>query len=189
MSLIELFVLAIGLSMDAFAVALCAGLTMNKFTVKKALIIGLYFGTFQAGMPLIGYLLAMRFTDRVTAFSPWIAFALLAFLGIKMLVGSFKKEEQPDSANAETSLSPKKMLPLAVATSIDALAVGVSLAFLYANIVSAVSLIGIVTLAVSMIGVKVGNLFGTRFKSKAEILGGAILIGIGLHILLGHLLA
>ena len=189
MNLFELFVLAVGLSMDAFAVALCTGLTMNKVTIKKALIVGLYFGVFQAGMPLIGYLLAIQFADRVTAFSPWIAFILLAFLGAKMIIGSFKKDKCPDDANTEASLNLKKMLPLAVATSIDALAVGVSLAFLYVRIVPAVSLIGIITLAVSMIGVKIGHVFGTKFKSRAELFGGIILIGMGLYILLEHLLA
>ena len=195
MGLVELFLLAVGLSMDAFAVAICAGLTMDKPTIKKTLTVGLYFGIFQAGMPLIGYLLAIQFADHVIAYSPWIAFTLLLFLGGKLIIGSLKKvtpshgESKEQCGCIEISLSPKKMFPLAIATSIDALAVGVSLAFLYVNIVPAVSLIGVVTLVISMIGVKVGNLFGTRFKSKAEILGGVILIGIGLHILLEHLLA
>ena len=187
MTLIELIVLSVGLSMDAFAVALCAGLTMNKVTLKKALIVGAYFGIFQAGMPLIGYLLAIQFADRVTTFSSWIAFALLSFLGVKMLIGSFKKEKYPNDTDTETSLSPKKMLPLAVATSIDAMAVGVSLAFLYVRIITAVSLIGILTLVISMIGVKIGHLFGTKIKSRAELLGSIMLIGIGLYILLEHL--
>ena len=194
MGLIELFLLAIGLSMDAFAVAVSTGLTMDKLTMKKALTIGLYFGVFQAAMPLVGYLLAMQFAGRVAAFSPWIAFALLTFLGGKSLIGSLKKEAPPGGNKEpakpiEASLGPRKMLPLAVATSIDALAAGVSLAFVCINIVPAVSLIGVVTLIISIAGVKIGNLFGTRFKSKAEILGGLILIGIGLHILLGHLFA
>ena len=195
MGLIELFLLAVGLSVDAFAVAICAGLTMDKLTMKKILTVGLYFGFFQAGMPLIGYLLTMQFADHVIAYSPWIAFMLLTFLGGKLIIGTLKKDTSSDGKSdgqcerVETSLSPKKMLPLAIATSIDALAVGVSLAFLYVNIVPAVTLIGVVTLVISMIGVKVGSLFGTRFKSKAEILGGVILVGIGLHILLDHLLA
>ena len=195
MGLVELFLLAVGLSMDAFAVAVCAGLTMDKLTIKKIFTVGLYFGVFQAGMPLIGYLLAMQFADHVVAYSPWIAFALLTFLGGKLIAGALKKntpsDGEPDGQCGciETSLGPKKMLPLAVATSIDALAVGVSLAFLNVNILSAVSLIGVVTLVMSMIGVKVGNLFGTRFKSKAEILGGVILVGIGVHILFEHMLA
>ena len=190
MGLIELFLLAFGLSMDAFAVAVGTGLAMDKPTMKKTLAVGLYFGIFQAGMPLIGYLLAIQFADHVVAYSPWIAFVLLAFLGGKMIIGSLRKEAPSDcesneqGEHIEASLNPKKMLPLAIATSIDALAVGVSLAFLHVNIVPAVSLIGIVTLVISLIGVKVGNLFGTRFKSKAEILGGVILIGIGINILL-----
>ena len=194
MGLIELFLLAVGLSMDAFAVAISKGLTMSGAAIKKALIVGLYFGIFQAGMPLAGYFLAMRFADRVVALSPWIAFALLSFLGGKMIIGSLKKKKPTvgcsDEKNmlSETALRPKEMLPLAVATSIDALAVGVSLAFLQVNIIPAVLLIGIVTMVVSMAGVKIGNIFGTKFKSKAEILGGVILIGIGLHILIGHLL-
>ena len=184
MSLFELFVLAVGLSMDAFAVALCVGLTMNKFTIKKALTIGLYFGIFQAGMPLIGFLLAMQFADAVTAFSSWIAIALLTFLGVKMIIGSFKKEKRTCIADAETSLGPKIMLPLALATSIDALAVGVSFAFLNVRIVPAVLLIGLITLLLSMVGVKIGLMFGTKFKSKAELVGGIILIGMGLYILI-----
>ena len=184
MNLLELFILAVGLSMDAFAVALCIGLTMNKITAKKALTVGMYFGAFQAGMPLAGYLLAMQFAGAVTAFSSWIAFALLTFLGAKMLIGSFKKEERPGGADAEASLSLKIMLPLAIATSIDALAVGVSFAFLNVRIVPAISLIGITTLLFSMIGVKIGHMFGAKFKSNAERMGGIILIGMGLYIVI-----
>ena len=187
MSFTELFLLAIGLSMDAFAVAVCLGLTMPKATFKKSLIVGLYFGIFQAVMPLLGFLFATQFADRVAAFSHLIAFALLCFLGVKMIVGSFKKDEKPDAKNPnckEASLRLGKMLPLAVATSIDALAVGVSLAFLQVQIVPAVSFIGITTLVISMIGVKIGSMFGAKFKSKAELLGGVILVLIGLQILL-----
>ena len=200
MSFIELFILAFGLSMDAFAVAICAGLGMKKITVRKALIVGLYFGVFQAGMPLIGYLVATLFADKIIAYDHWIAFALLGFLGVKMIWGSFKKEGCsdrvcPDETCAdrecpekkETSLNPAQMLPLAVATSIDALAVGVSLAFLQVSIVPAVSFIGVTTLVLSMAGVKIGNVFGMRFKSKAEFAGGVILILMGLNILLEHL--
>ena len=195
MGFIELFLLAIGLSMDTFAVGITIGLTMKIITIRKSLTVGLYFGIFQAGMPVIGYLLAVRFADLMVSYSPWIAFALLSFLGGKMIVGSFKKEEcskayfKEGARICEDPLGPKKMLPLAVATSIDALAVGVSFAVLRVSILPAVSLIGIVTLVVSMIGVKIGNLCGVRFKAKAEILGGIILIGIGLRILLDYLLA
>ena len=194
MGFIELFLLAIGLSMDTFAVGITIGLCMRKITIKKSLTVGLYFGVFQAGMPVIGYLLAIRFADLMVAYSPWIAFGLLGFLGGKMIVGSLKKEENfncdpnDEATFHESSLGPRKMLPLAVATSIDALAVGVSFAVLRVSIVPAVSLIGVVTLIVSMIGVKIGGLCGVKFKSKAEVLGGIILIGIGLRILLEHLL-
>ena len=205
MNLIELFFLAVGLSMDAFAVAVCAGLTMKKITLKKLLIVGLYFGVFQALMPLVGYLVASLFAKQIVAYDHWIAFALLCFLGGKMIVGSFKKEgcadrecpeetcadracpggKRPD--NSESSLKPAQMLPLALATSIDALAVGVSFAFLKAEIVPAVLAIGLTTLVLSMIGVKIGKAFGTRFKSKAELAGGIILVLMGLKILAEHL--
>ena len=186
MSLIELFVLAVGLSMDAFAVAICTGLTMSRATVKKALIVGMYFGIFQAGMPVIGYCVANLFAAKITAYDHWIAFALLGVLGGKMIWESFKKEECCGEQQ-EASLGPKKMLPLAIATSIDALAVGVSFAFLHVRIVPAVSLIGATTLAISMAGVKIGNAFGQRFKSTAELAGGVILVLIGVKILLEHL--
>ena len=205
MGFLELALLAVGLSMDAFAVAICAGLTMTKVNIKKALVIGLYFGIFQAGMPLIGYFTANIFADRITAYSHWIAFGLLAFLGIKMIVDSFKKDgcrdrecpvdtcndracpggEKPNSK--EQSTTPAKMLPLAIATSIDALAVGVSLAFLQVRIVPAVSLIGVTTFVISIAGVIIGNIFGVKFKSKAQFAGGIILFLIGVHILLEHL--
>jgi len=192
MNLPELLLLAVGLSMDAFAVAICIGLKMRKFMIAKALVVGLYFGLFQAGMPIIGYLFAIQLAGSVAALSPWIAFALLSFIGGKMLAEGLKKTDDsdcmfnPEDENAALGL--KVMLPLAVATSIDALAVGASLALLSVNIVPAAVLIGTTTLIISMAGVKIGNMFGTRFKSKAETLGGAILIGIGVHILLEHLL-
>ena len=185
MGLIELFILAVGLSMDAFAVAVCAGLTMVKVNIKKALIVGAYFGVFQAGMPLIGYLLASLFAERILIYGDWIAFALLSFLGGKMIFDSLKSDNQTDTR--EQSLKLTTMLPLAIATSIDALAVGVSFAFLQINIVPAVILIGITTLVISMAGVKIGNMFGNKFKSKAQLAGGVILVLIGLRILLKHL--
>ena len=199
MSFLELFILAVGLSMDAFAVAICAGLGMKQISVKKALIVGLYFGIFQAGMPLIGYLVGMLLADMIISYDHWIAFALLAFLSGKMIWASFKKKGCPDRVcpgetcadrecpeRTETSLKPAQMLPLAVATSIDALAVGVSLAFLQVSIVPAVTFIGLTTLVLSMLGVKIGNVFGSRFKSKEEFAGGVILVLIGLKILLEH---
>lgn len=183
MNLPTLFFIAVGLSMDAFAVAVCAGLTMPKSDIKKSFIIGLYFCIFQALMPVIGYMAATRFADKIIAYDHWIAFILLCFIGGKMIIESFKKED----CNAEEfSLKPARMLSLSVATSIDALAVGVSFAFLQIDIVPAVSFIGITTLILSMIGVKVGNIFGAKFKSKAEFAGGIILILIGLKILLEH---
>ena len=205
MDLLELLFLAIGLSMDAFAVAICAGLSMAKSSLKKALIVGLYFGVFQAGMPLIGYLVAGLFADSIIVYDHWIAFGLLSFLGGKMIIDSFKKEGRPDKEypvelcddrtrpggenpnDKEQSLKPSKMLPLAVATSIDALAVGVSFVFLEVNIVPAILFIGITTLVISMTGVKIGNIFGSKFKSKAQLAGGIILVLIGVKILLEHL--
>ena len=205
MSFLELFFLAIGLSMDAFAVALCAGLNMIKINIKKALIIGLYFGMFQFAMPLIGYLVARLFADMITTYDHWIAFILLAFLGAKMMIASFKKEgcadrNCPDGVcgdracpgggkphSKEVSINPAQMLPLAIATSIDALAVGVSFAFLRVTIMPAVLFIGITTFLLSLAGVKIGNVFGALFKSKAEFTGGVILVLIGIKILLEHL--
>ncbi|MCL2628529.1 MAG: manganese efflux pump MntP family protein [Oscillospiraceae bacterium] len=184
MNLFVLIALAVGLSMDAFAVSICLGLSTAKTTLRKALIAGLYFGVFQAVMPLIGFFVASRFADIIIAYDHWIAFALLSFLGGKMIFGSLSSEEQ---AEKENSLRPKQMLPLAIATSIDALAVGVSFAFLHVDIVLAVLLIGITTFLVSMAGVKIGSVFGTRFKSKAELVGGVILVLTGVNILLDHL--
>jgi putative Mn2+ efflux pump MntP len=184
MNLIELFLLAVGLSMDAFAVSIYIGLTLARFSIKKSVVVGLYFGLFQAGMPLIGYFAANLFAARIIAYGNWIAFGLLCFLGGKMIFGSFRTEEH---SKLDVALGPKQMLPLAVATSIDALAVGVSLAFLGAGIVPAVSLIGATTFTISIAGVWIGSVFGAKFKAKAEIAGGIILILIGFRILLEHL--
>ena len=204
MSIVELLLIAIGLSMDAFAVAVCHGLSMKKVSGKKALIVGLYFGVFQASMPVIGYLVGAQFSELVASADHWIAFVLLSLIGVKMIVESFKKEGCPDREcpadlctdracpggkhpeTEEASLKPAKMLPLALATSIDALAVGVSFAFIQVRIASAVSLIGLTTLVLSMAGVKIGHVFGAKFKSKAELAGGAILVLMGLKILLEH---
>ncbi|MDR0783052.1 MAG: manganese efflux pump MntP family protein [Propionibacteriaceae bacterium] len=190
MSLVELVLLAIALSMDAFAVAICAGLTMPKVNLKKALVIGGYFGGFQAAMPIIGYLVAKLFADLIITWDHWIAFGLLAFIGGKMIWESLEKDDSDDDSDgevAEASVKPSVMLPLALATSIDALAVGVSFAFLKVSIVPAAAFIGVTTMAISLLGVKIGSLFGTRFKSKAEFAGGVILVLIGLKILLEHL--
>lgn len=188
MSLLELFILAVGLSMDAFAVAVCKGLSMREVSIKKAGIVGLYFGGFQAGMPLIGYFLGLQFKDYIMSVDHWIAFILLSFLGIKMIQEALSKEEDDDEKQDEKEmLSFKNMSVLAIATSIDALAVGITLAFLQVDIVPAVSFIGITTFVLSIIGVKIGNVFGIKYKSKAEFVGGIILIFMGVKILLEHL--
>lgn len=189
MSLLELFIIAVGLSMDAFAVAICKGLALKSITLKNSVIVGLYFGIFQAGMPLIGYFLGVQFQDKITAFDHWIAFILLGIIGLNMVKESFSKEcdeEATTQSCDDKSLNFKNMSVLAIATSIDALAVGVSFAFLKIDIVPAVSFIGVVTLSLSMIGVRIGNVFGSRFKSKAELTGGLILVFMGLKILLEH---
>lgn len=183
MSLFELFLIAVSLSMDAFAVAICKGLSMGKMNHKHALIIGLYFGGFQALMPFLGYVLGVRFQNAITDYDHWIAFILLAVIGGNMIKESLDAEE--DSCDA--SVAFKDMVILAVATSIDALAVGVTFAFLRVNILPAVSFIGIITFLLSIVGVKAGNVFGCKYKSKAEFAGGCILIAIGIKILAGHL--
>ena len=183
MSIIELFILALGLSMDAFAVSICKGLSVPKLQAKHCLTCGIYFGGFQALMPLLGWLLGIRFQSLITNIDHWIAFVLLAVIGANMIKESFSKEEEcPDA-----SFGFKTMLTLAVATSIDALAVGVTFAFLDVNIIPAVVLIGLTTFVCSAVGVKIGNVFGNRFESRAEFLGGLVLIAIGLKILIEHL--
>lgn len=184
MSLLSLFLLAVGLSMDAFAVSVCKGLATPKITVKKAAVVGLWFGGFQALMPTIGYLAGYSFQEKITALDHWIAFILLFIIGANMVRESFSKEEESSSA----SLAFKEMFLLAVATSIDALAVGVTFAFLPdVPILPAVMFIGIVTFLFSAAGMKIGNVFGTRYKPKAELAGGIILILIGIRILIEHL--
>lgn len=189
MSLFELFVLAVGLPMDAFAVSVCKGLSMRKITLKNAGIVGIYFGGFQAGMPLIGYFLGLQFKNYIMSVDHWIAFILLGFLGIKMIQEAMSKDDDEDNKIEDENemLSFKNMSILAVATSIDALAVGITLAFLQVDIVPAVSFIGIITFVLSMVGVKIGNVFGVKYKSKAELVGGIILIFMGVKILLEHI--
>lgn len=183
MSLLSLFVLAVGLSMDAFAVSVCKGLALKRITMKQAGLVGLWFGGFQAGMPLLGYILGAQFKDRITAIDHWIAFVLLAFIGGNMIKEAlFSQEEEADA-----SLATRTMFLLAVATSIDALAVGVTFAFLKVNILAAVSFIGVVTFTFSTAGVWVGSIFGTKYKARAELAGGIILILLGVKILLEHL--
>lgn len=182
MTIIELFILAVGLSMDAMAVAICKGLAVRKLKLRHALITGLYFGGFQAAMPLIGYFLGKQFQSYITNVDHWIAFVLLALIGANMIKESFEEAECVNAA-----FSPRAMLPMAVATSIDALAVGVTFAFLQVNVVPAVSAIGVVTFVLSMSGVWIGHIFGARFKSRAERIGGIVLILMGCKILLEHL--
>ena len=180
----ELFLLAVGVSMDAFAVAVCKGLAMKKATLKSQAIVGAWFGGFQGLMPLIGFLLGTLFAAAIEAIDHWVAFGLLGIIGFNMLKEAFSSEEE----EADADLSVRTMFIMAVATSIDALAVGISLAMAgNVNIVLAVSLIGATTFTLSAIGVKVGNVFGSRFEKNAQIAGGVILILLGLKILLEHL--
>ena len=184
MNIIEAVLLAVSLSMDAFAVALCKGLAIKKIDFKKCLIVGAWFGSFQALMPLAGYLLGSTFADKITSVSHWIAFVLLAIIGGNMIKESFEKDEKP----LDDSLGFKAMIVMAIATSIDALTAGVGFAFTDFNpdwfVYITFILIGIITLTLSAVGVKIGNIFGTKFKSKAELAGGIILILLGIKILL-----
>lgn len=184
MTITELFILAVGLSMDAFAVAVCKGLSLSKINLKNCLWVGLWFGAFQALMPAIGYLLGSQFKDSIMAFDHWIAFILLGIIGANMIKEALSKDEDESCAD----LCARVMLPLAIATSIDALAVGVTFAFLQVKIIAAVSFIGIVTFTLSALGVKIGNVFGVKYKSRAEITGGIILILLGTKILIEHLM-
>lgn len=182
MSLIELFILAVGLSMDAFAVSVCKGVSLGKIKSKHMCIAGAWFGGFQALMPLIGYFLGSFFADKITKYSHWIAFILLVIIGANMVREAFGEEERLDA-----NMNPASMFLLAIATSIDALAVGVTFAFLQVNIIYAVIFIGCVTFVCSAAGVKIGSVFGEKYKSKAEICGGIILILIGIKILFNGL--
>ena len=224
MGLLELFILAIGLSMDAFAVSICKGLALPKINLKSAGIVGLWFGAFQALMPLIGYLLGVNFRSYIVSIDHWIAFVLLALIGANMIKEALSDDDEEEEAEIRNlkrgpeegtigvcsldscSISPtgqvalsradnrikeilgfKTMFLLAVATSIDALAIGITFAFLNVNIIPAISFIGVVTFTCSAIGVKIGNVFGLKYKSKAEIAGGVILILLGCKILIEHL--
>ena len=182
MQLWELFFIAVGLSMDAFAVSVCKGLSVSGVRMRHRLSVGFYFGGFQALMPLIGYLLGSQFQQMITSVDHWIAFVLLVIIGINMI-----REARGDAEEVDASFGVKSMFPLAIATSIDALAVGVTLAFLQVNILASVSLIGATTFVLSIIGLTVGNLFGAKYKSRAEILGGIVLIVMGIKILAEHL--
>ncbi len=183
MSLIELFILAIALSMDAFSVAVCKGLSVSRVKFNHMLLTGLWFGGFQALMPLIGYLLGGTFERYVTPVDHWIAFVLLGAIGVNMIRESFSKEE--DEASADFGL--KTMFLMAVATSIDALAVGITFATIEVNVIAAICFIGVITFILSALGVKLGSVFGGKYRSKAEFSGGAILIILGTKILIEHL--
>ena len=184
MNFIDIFLIGIALSMDAFAVSICKGLSVKKVSAKHVLTVGVYFGGFQALMPMLGFLLGYKFESFITNIDHWIAFVLLAIIGGNMIREALGKDED-DKENDDFSF--RAMLPLAVATSIDALAVGISFAFLGVDIVQAALLIGATTFVLSGVGIFVGNIFGSKYKSKAEFLGGAVLILIGLKILLEHL--
>ncbi len=179
MDIFELFVLAVGLSMDAFAVSICKGLSLGEISKKHMCLAGVWFGGFQALMPIIGYLLGSIFADKITKYDHWIAFVLLGFIGGNMVRESLGGEE-----NVDSSMDVRSMFLLAVATSIDALAVGVTFAFLAVPVIPAVSFIGVVTFLFSAAGIKIGSVFGTKYHAKAEFCGGIVLILIGLKILL-----
>ena len=182
MSFVELLLIAVGLSMDAFAVAVCRGLEMRRIDYRQALLIALFFGGFQALMPAVGYLLGAGFEHYISAFDHWIAFLLLGLIGANMV-----RESREESEDVDCSFSFRSMLPLALATSIDALAVGVTFAFLQVDILPAITFIGLTTFLLSAAGVQVGALFGARFRGKAELAGGLILMLMGIKILLEHL--
>lgn len=184
MGTLELLILAIGLSMDAFAVSVCKGLAMKKLEFKNMAIVGLWFGGFQALMPTIGYFLGVQFKNQITAIDHWIAFVLLGIIGANMIKEACSKDDEEE---VKANLDVKTMFMLAIATSIDALAVGITFAFLSVNLVHAVTFIGITTFILSAVGVGIGNIFGTKYKAKAEIAGGIILILLGIKILLEHL--
>lgn len=185
MGIIELILIGVGLAMDAFAVSICKGLSMKKMNYRHAFVIALFFGGFQAIMPFIGWFVGSRFSAYIQTFDHWIAFVLLTLIGGKMIIDAVKEKEQ-EIIEIEEALDLKELFLLAIATSIDALAVGVTFAFLEVAIIPAISIIGIITFVISFAGVMIGNLFGSRFKNKAEIAGGIILILIGLKILLEH---
>lgn len=189
MGLLELFIIAVGLSMDAFAVAVCKGLSVYKLKGKHMLITGLWFGGFQGLMPLFGYLFGSTFEKYITPVDHWVAFVLLGIIGINMIKESFEKNDECDCENSsDNPFAVKTMFIMAVATSIDALAVGVTFALLpEVNITAAVLFIGIITFTLSCLGIKIGNVFGAKFKNKAELAGGVILIFMGTKILLEHL--
>jgi len=184
MGFIEILILGIGLSMDAFAVSICKGLSLKNVKIKHLCIAGLWFGGFQALMPLTGYFLGSIFADKITKYDHWVAFILLVIIGINMIRESLSKNGTEEECCEDPKMDVKSMFLLAIATSIDALAVGVTFAFMHVNIIPAITIIGLTTFTISAAGVKIGSIFGTKFKSKAEIAGGIVLILIGLKILI-----
>lgn len=189
MGIIELLLTAVGLAMDAFAVSVCKGLGMKKIHYGQALVIALFFGVFQAVMPLIGYLLGTSFAKYIQAFDHWIAFILLLFIGGKMLWDAFHADSDETPVVQDDRLHYRELLMLAIATSIDALAVGIAFACLEVSLLRSVTIIGVVTLVLSFVGVCIGNKFGNRFQNKAAIAGGVVLILIGSKILVEHLIS
>lgn len=187
MQIWELLLTAVGLSMDAFAVAICKGLGMQKMRYGQAVWIALYFGVFQAVMPLLGWLLGSSFSQYIQAFDHWIAFALLLFIGGKMIVDALREDEPSADTPLDDRLNHRELLMLAIATSIDALAVGIAFACLQVNIWQSISLIGAVTFVLSLGGVWIGHRFGSRFEKKAALAGGIVLVGIAIKILVQHL--
>ena len=188
MGFVELFLIGVGLSMDAFAVSICKGLGMKRLNMKQALVIGLFFGGFQALMPLIGWALGTQLADFITPIDHWIAFILLVLIGGKMLFDAFREGDEEEAADPKDArLDLKELLILAIATSIDALAVGITFAFLGVNIVVAIAVIGVTTFVLSVVGVAVGHAFGARYEKGATIAGGIVLILIGCKILFEHL--
>ena len=187
MTLPDLILIAVGLSMDAFAVSICKGLSVRRVSARHALLCGVWFGGFQALMPLLGFFLGDRFATLLTRFGPWIAFVLLALIGGNMVREALSPEEEETACAVDQKLDYKQLFLMAIATSIDALAVGVTFAFLEVSILPAISIIGCTTFVLSIVGVAVGNFFGARYKKRAELSGGIILILLGAKILLEHL--
>ena len=184
MSFVELLIIAVGLAMDAFAVSVCKGLSVRKVKTSQVLSAGIWFGGFQALMPIVGWLLGVSFASAVESFDHWVAFALLGIIGGNMVRESFSKEEECDH---DTDFSPRAMFPMAVATSIDAMAVGISFAFLGVKVWSATAVIGAITFGLSAVGVGLGSKLGCHFKNRAELVGGVILILMGIKILVEHM--
>ena len=187
MGFIELFLIGVGLAMDAFAVSICKGLNMRKMNYRQATVIALFFGGFQAFMPFLGWSLGRHFEHYIVSIDHWIAFILLAIIGGNMIKEALGDEEDVECGDCHDQLDLKELLMLAIATSIDALAVGITFAFLRVNILPAISIIGITTFIISFAGVHIGHHFGSKYEKKAELAGGIILICIGLKILLEHL--